>query len=541
MAKTYRNLDPEDFPQLWQRPPFKDLLACLNELHIKPQVWTSAGPRKSLQENQENTARHRRAVISYLAGIVSNALRWLNDDEQREAIWDEASRCLSQRCGRAGMGEITRRWPFHERHDPFELIVREPPITGDSLGHKTWGSSFLMAQLLDSLKSGSLSHLLTSGRRESLNVLELGSGTGLLGLAAAAMWEVEVVLSDLPDIMPNLDYNIEQNQAIVERLGGTLSSGTLIWGSKSGNSARFAHTNQFNKSMSLPAKMIGAMMTPKQLSAENFYETAHSRWETRIVTYHLSVAWAGALPEVLVKQVIYNVCRRVAIQVESQHPADFTNEMQQQTENDLHNGQAKSSFSTTEALQQEVEARCAEWIEAPNHGYLRDKILNSSGRGDHAGVGVRARNSSASSQTGNTPPYQQQEIPESPKLQGGPPKEQDYAPFLGWPPGIYHGARRNLLLLEPSYQDPGAQHAQSAGSRLGSVSVRDTLHSQRILRHGNPAPNTLRQPALVELAITYGQYGTYSARAFEPPPPPPSYYRSGNLQNDAAIHGSRPD
>ncbi|KAI0860169.1 putative methyltransferase-domain-containing protein [Xylaria cubensis] len=246
MAKTYRDLDPEDFPQLWQRPPFEDLLACLNELHIEPQVWTSAGPRKSLQENQENTARYRRAVISYLAGIVSNALQWLNDDEQREAIWDEASRCLSQRCGRAGMGEITRRWPFHERHDPFELIVREPPITGDSLGHKTWGSSFLMAQLLDSLKSGSLSHLLTSGRRESLNVLELGSGTGLLGIAAAAMWEVEVVLSDLPDIMPNLNYNIEQNQAIVERLGGTLSSGTLVWGSKSGNSARFAHTNQFN-------------------------------------------------------------------------------------------------------------------------------------------------------------------------------------------------------------------------------------------------------------------------------------------------------
>ncbi|RYC59856.1 hypothetical protein CHU98_g6350 [Xylaria longipes] len=222
MAKTYRDLDPADFPQLWQRPSFEDLLTCLNELHIEPRVWTSAASEKTLQEGQENTARYRRDVISYLATIVGSALRWLKDDEQREAIWDAASHCLSQRCGRAGMGEITRRWPFQNRQVPFELTVREPPITGDSLGHKTWGSSFLMAQLLDSFKSKSLPHLLTSGRRESTSVLELGSGTGLLGIATAAMWQVEVVLSDLPDIMPNLDYNIEQNRAIVERLGGSI-------------------------------------------------------------------------------------------------------------------------------------------------------------------------------------------------------------------------------------------------------------------------------------------------------------------------------
>ncbi|KAI0190985.1 hypothetical protein EV127DRAFT_407782 [Xylaria flabelliformis] len=217
--------------------------------------------------------------------------------------------------------------------------------------------------------------------------------------------------------------------------------------------------------------------------------------------------------------------------------------MPRQTDNDLHNDQAKSSFPTAEALQQEVEARCAEWIE-----------------------GVRDRNSSASSsQTLNIPQYQQQEIlkgPELPKfhdalpyqqreiskktnlpkLQGEPPKEQNSAALLQLPPGIYHGAR-DLLLLEASYQDPGTQHAQSAISRLNSVSARDTLHSQRILGHGNAAPTTLRrQPALIDPAITNRQYGTYSARTFEPPPPPPSHYRSGNLQNDAATHdNSRPD
>ncbi|KAI0860168.1 hypothetical protein F4860DRAFT_525502 [Xylaria cubensis] len=216
--------------------------------------------------------------------------------------------------------------------------------------------------------------------------------------------------------------------------------------------------------------------------------------------------------------------------------------MPRQTDNDLPNNQAKSSFPTAETLQQEVEVRCAAWIE-----------------------GVRDRNSSASSsQTLNTLPYQQQEISKGPelpkfhdtipyqqreisnktnlpKLQGEPPKEQNSAPLVQWPPGIYRGVR-DLLLLEASYQDPGTQHAQSAISRLNSVSARDTLHSQRILGHGNTTPTTSQQPALIDPAITNRQNGTYSARTFEPPPPPPSHYRSGNLQNDAATtHDSRPE
>lgn len=249
MTKTYRNVGPEDFPQVWQRPSFEDLLTCLRELHIELPIWDPAASKKAPQRNRENTARSRRDVTSYLASIISSALKWLEDDDQREVIWEEASRCLSQRCGRAGMGEVTRRWPFHHRQDPFELMVREPPITGDSLGHKTWGSSFLMAQLLDSLKSGSLAHLVAPGCRKSPSVLELGSGTGLLGIAAAAMWQAEVVLSDLSDIMPNLDYNIEQNRATVEHLGGKIDSGALTWGFQVGNDTRFSRGNQFSVSV----------------------------------------------------------------------------------------------------------------------------------------------------------------------------------------------------------------------------------------------------------------------------------------------------
>jgi predicted nicotinamide N-methyase len=108
-----------------------------------------------------------------------------------------------------------------------------------------------MAQLLDSIASVSLSHLLGPTRPESLGVLELGSGTGLLGIAAAAMWQAEVVLSDLTDIMANLGFNIEQNRATVERLGGKVSSGALTWGSEHGNDAKFSQINQFNVSVAI--------------------------------------------------------------------------------------------------------------------------------------------------------------------------------------------------------------------------------------------------------------------------------------------------
>jgi hypothetical protein len=248
MAQGFSN--PKDYPQVWERPCFQDLLACLKHLHIEPPIWDPTTSKKVIREDQENVARYRREVVSYLSSIVSSRLKWIEDDGEKEIIWEEACRCLSERCGRAGMGEITRRWPFRNRNPPFELVVREPPIIGDSLGHKTWGSSYLMALLLDDIASSSLAHLLSESLPAPLSILELGSGTGLLGMATAAMWKAEVVLSDLPDIMANLNFNIDKNRAAVEQLGGKLSSGKLAWGSDNGNDPRFSPLNQFDVGIS---------------------------------------------------------------------------------------------------------------------------------------------------------------------------------------------------------------------------------------------------------------------------------------------------
>lgn len=130
------------------------------------------------------------------------------------------------------MGEITRRWPFEgESYPPFDLVVREPPLTGDNLGLKTWGSSYVLAQMLDTIAHQSLSRLLgPSCSTPKPTVLELGSGTGLLGLAAATIWQTRVLLSDLPEIVPNLAHNVAANRSMVEGFGGSVESGALTWG-----------------------------------------------------------------------------------------------------------------------------------------------------------------------------------------------------------------------------------------------------------------------------------------------------------------------
>lgn len=61
-------------------------------------------------------------------------------------------------------------------------------------------------------------------------ILELGAGTGLVGIAAAAHFSVHVHLTDLPAILPNLQANTSKNAGLLlGDSGGELSSGVLDW------------------------------------------------------------------------------------------------------------------------------------------------------------------------------------------------------------------------------------------------------------------------------------------------------------------------
>ncbi|KAH7321247.1 putative methyltransferase-domain-containing protein [Stachybotrys elegans] len=280
---------PEDFPQMWQRPPAEELLEILHHLEVGPPIWNHTRSRAANLEEQESLATQRKAEVTrYLSSIIKSPLAWVEDDDVKEALWTLASKRLSERCGRTAMGEVTRRWPFGGEGaglDPFELMIREPALTGDSLGFKTWGSSYVLAQHLPRLGATSLFRLFDESLGQPApSVLELGSGTGLLGLAAAALWKVPVALSDLPNIVTNLKVNVEKNAELVASRGGSLSVGPLTWGGageEEVDQALFGEPFQF--------KIV--------LAADPMYDDDHPHLLASAISQHLAL---GAEPRAVV-------------------------------------------------------------------------------------------------------------------------------------------------------------------------------------------------------------------------------------------------
>ena len=270
------SLEDDELPHLWQKPAYDVLLASLKKLHVEPRVWNAQVPRADILKEQAASAHDRREIVSFLSTVIKSSLAWLGSDDEREVVWDEASKRMSERCGRTGMltwrkgnwlenrveltaasamGEITRRWPFENHgYGAFSLAIREPPLTGDSLGLKTWGSSYALAQLLHEFTAGPLAHLFAPGAISTPDeVLELGSGTGLLGLAAACIWKTSVVLTDLPAITPNLAHNAFLNQEVVERRGGRVEVAPLTWGGgEDDTDERFRELNRYQVREALP-------------------------------------------------------------------------------------------------------------------------------------------------------------------------------------------------------------------------------------------------------------------------------------------------
>jgi hypothetical protein len=60
------------------------------------------------------------------------------------------------------MPEMTRIWviPASNNHPELRLEIREPPLTGDNLGLKTWGTAFAVSKKLEELGTKYFNHLI---------------------------------------------------------------------------------------------------------------------------------------------------------------------------------------------------------------------------------------------------------------------------------------------------------------------------------------------------------------------------------------------
>jgi predicted nicotinamide N-methyase len=209
-----------DLPQIYQRPSFESLLLVLEDLALAPPSW----------DVNPNVSRKRpideEGIPSYLTKIISSPLLWIESDDIREKIWEAASQRLSERSGRTGRADLTRTFniPLADTDkDVLTITLHEPALQADNLGLKTWASSYLLAKRLRTLRKSMPT--LEPGAR----VLELGAGTGLVGLAAAAVFQARVILTDLLEIVPNLQWNAATNCDVVSAHSGTVEVSILDW------------------------------------------------------------------------------------------------------------------------------------------------------------------------------------------------------------------------------------------------------------------------------------------------------------------------
>ncbi|KAI5785868.1 putative methyltransferase-domain-containing protein [Geopyxis carbonaria] len=235
-----------DLPPLHSRPAAASLLAILSSLTLAQPSWDTSD-----DGNDSDGFLVIPGTEKWLTSIIASPLAWLDADTQ-DAVRDAAAARLAERCGRTACPEVVRTFRVPRRvcskgaSDPVNsgdsvnssagssgvstpaltdsspdlklelgslepeledvlITLHEPSLTADNLGLKTWGSAYALARILHALPLS-----LPAGTR----ALELGAGTGLVGLAAACVIPElrSVLLTDLPEIVPNLARNVAANE-----------------------------------------------------------------------------------------------------------------------------------------------------------------------------------------------------------------------------------------------------------------------------------------------------------------------------------------
>ncbi|XP_019087702.1 PREDICTED: protein-lysine methyltransferase METTL21D-like [Camelina sativa] len=164
----------------------------------------------------------------------------LQDDDEENDI-DEAKMLLIGENGidnessspaplRDGAPELQE---YNIRSIESTVVIRQ--LTSQGLSFQLWPAASTFVTLLDNYRrdpsSSPLTATLSSLTKSSpLNILELGSGTGAVGIAAAVTLSANVTVTDLPHVLDNLNFNAEANAEVVARFGGKVHVAPLRWG-----------------------------------------------------------------------------------------------------------------------------------------------------------------------------------------------------------------------------------------------------------------------------------------------------------------------
>ncbi|KAL4428474.1 hypothetical protein ABPG75_002563 [Micractinium tetrahymenae] len=110
--------------------------------------------------------------------------------------------------------------PLHCYRYDGDFCIAGIPINGRGTGWAVWDGAPTAANFLEAAAAE-----LRRRQPALASVLELGSGTGLAGLAAAAALQLPTLLTDLPEVLPALQKNIAANPG----LAALVSAAPLDW------------------------------------------------------------------------------------------------------------------------------------------------------------------------------------------------------------------------------------------------------------------------------------------------------------------------
>jgi predicted nicotinamide N-methyase len=155
------------------------------------------------------------------------------------------------------------------------IQIAAPEIQAENLPLSTWTASVVLARQLHKFKFSDRDSPDRHLDRDSIPVLELGAGTGLVGLAAACLWETGVILTDLAPIVSGLHANIALNQRLIAESGEALvECGTLDWGTP-GNLTLAALAEDYDERTSVSSVVRSKRKARVILAADVIYDSDH--------------------------------------------------------------------------------------------------------------------------------------------------------------------------------------------------------------------------------------------------------------------------
>ncbi|KAF8322247.1 hypothetical protein DL93DRAFT_2124075 [Clavulina sp. PMI_390] len=191
-------------------------------------------------------------TIRWMTGFLGRGLEWVAEGEEtgeqeyedREVVYDSVSSLLSACSQLSESGALEREFVYHNVRvpgggKPVKVVLKDEELTATdhtSVGLQTWGASSAMAErILVSPSSYGLDLQEASAASRPIRILELGAGTGLLGLAIGnllvqAGCSAQVVLTDFhAAVLANLEVNIRANPLSSSSSLVTLIAAPLDW------------------------------------------------------------------------------------------------------------------------------------------------------------------------------------------------------------------------------------------------------------------------------------------------------------------------